>query len=288
MNNGDNFIEDARTYGEKSTWFAVSANVDKSRILLRDALPCHWLGVHQIEHVGVMSACYPYEVKRTDPGGTYMMSVLVGHGEVLMDGGWQRLGEGEACLLAPYMFNAFRCVKGVEWKFVWVRYAEEKDVQPIANTNAPVRGLFDGASLASAVAGLNQAVTAGMSDKITGLWVDVIHNTVLDFASSADIDDRLWRIWKRVNEDLGRAWTLGELARIGIMSEEHVRRLCKKQLGRSPMQHLIYLRMLAARELLIASNDKVEVIANKVGYSNAFTFSNTFKKWLGIRPSDLR
>lgn len=280
--------EDARVYGDKSTCFTVTAGRDDSRLLLRDAKHCHWLGVHQIEHVGVMHASYPYEVTRTDPGGTYMMSVLSGYGEVLMDGGWQRLGEGEACLLAPYMFNAFRCVKEADWKFVWVRYDEEKDVQPIANASAPVRGLLEGGPLASAVTGLHQAVSAGASDKLTGMWADIIHNTVLDFATPVDMDDRLWRVWKKVNADLGRAWALCELAEIGLMSEEHLRRLCKKQLGRSPMQHLIYLRMLAARELLISSNNKVEVVANKVGYSNAFTFSNTFKKWLGIRPSDLR
>jgi len=54
-----------------------------------------------------------------------------------------------------------------------------------------------------------------------------------------------------VSKDLGRRWTLGELAEIGIVSEEHLRRLCKKQLGRSPMQYLIYLRMMEARNLLI-------------------------------------
>ncbi len=97
-----------------------------------------------------------------------------------------------------------------------------------------------------------------------------------------------WRVWKQINDDLGRAWTLCELAEIGIMSEEHLRRLCKKQLDRSPMQHLIYLRMLAARELLISTNDKVEVVAHKVGYNSNFTFSNTVKKFLGIRPGELR
>jgi len=277
----------ARIYGGKSTWIAVSKE-SSSRYLLRNAQLCYCLGVHQIEHVGVMQASYPYEVKRMDPNGTYMMSVLSGYGEVLMDGGWQRLGKGEACLLAPYMYNSFRCIEGVDWQFVWVRYVEEKGVQHIAKTNSPVRGDFEGEALKCAVTGLHESLQNGVSDKLAGMWVSLIHNTVLEFARPSDIDNRLWRIWNMVNNDLGRAWTLGELAEIGIMSEEHLRRLCKKQLGRSPMQYLIYLRMMAARELLISTKHKVEVVANLVGYSNAFTFSNTFKKWLGIRPSDLR
>ncbi|MGJ8657301.1 MAG: helix-turn-helix domain-containing protein [Akkermansiaceae bacterium] len=279
---------DARVYGDKSTWFAVSSVENETRTLLRKAAFCHWLGLYQIQHVGVMTAYYPYEVRRVDPSGTYMMSVLEGYGEVLMDGGWQTLKAGEACLLAPYMFNAFRCVEGGAWKFVWVRYGEEKGVQPIADTSAPVRGMLDGRALECAVMGLRYEMASGKSDELAGVWADLIHRHVLGFARPVDLDPRLWRVWRHVDVNLGKSWTLAELAEIGIMSEEHLRRLCKKQLGRSPMQHLIYLRMLAARELLISSNLKVEVIAKKVGYANAFTFSNTFKKWLGVRPSKLR
>jgi AraC-like DNA-binding protein len=72
------------------------------------------------------------------------------------------------------------------------------------------------------------------------------------------------------------------------MSPEHLRRLCKKELGRSPIQHLTFLRMKHARYLLGTTDDKVEVIAHAVGYESPFTFSNTFKKWVGWRPSELR
>lgn len=255
---------------------------------MRDAKVSRWLWAHQIKHVGVMSAVYPYEVRRVDQSGTYLMAVLEGHGQVLMDGGWKVARAGQACLLAPHMFNAFRCVEGVAWKFVWVRYGEEKGVRPIANSSAPVRGELDGHALECAVRGLWYEMDGGGSDELAGSWADLIHRQVLAFARPVELDERLWRIWQTVGADIGRGWTLAELADIGIMSEEHLRRLCKKQLGRSPMQHLIYLRMLEARGMLISSDAKVEVIANAVGYESAFTFSNTFKKWFGIRPSELR
>lgn len=79
---------------------------------------------------------------------------------------------------------------------------------------------------------------------------------------------------------------LERLARLAHMSTEHLRRLCHRQLGRSPMHHVIFLRMRRAAELLSTTNDKVETIANAVGYQNPFVFSNTFKKWTGWRPSE--
>ena len=54
------------------------------------------------------------------------------------------------------------------------------------------------------------------------------------------------------------------------------------------MQHLTFLRMQRARHLLSVTDDKVEVIAHSVGFESSFTFSNTFKKWIGWRPSEQR
>jgi len=72
------------------------------------------------------------------------------------------------------------------------------------------------------------------------------------------------------------------------MSGEHFRRLCLKALGRSPVKHLTFLRMHRAAELLTTTKDKVETIARALGYENPFAFSNTFLKWIRVRPSEHR
>ena len=41
-------------------------------------------------------------------------------------------------------------------------------------------------------------------------------------------------------------------------------------------------------KLLESTRDKIEAIAETVGYENPFVFSNTFKKWIGWRPSEYR
>ena len=87
---------------------------------------------------------------------------------------------------------------------------------------------------------------------------------------------------------LDAPWTLGELARRVHLSDEHLRRLCLRELGRSPMQHLTYMRMQRAQALLEISDDKLEVIAPQVGYDSALVFSRAFKRWIGMIPSDYR
>jgi transcriptional regulator GlxA family with amidase domain len=54
------------------------------------------------------------------------------------------------------------------------------------------------------------------------------------------------------------------------------------------MHHVTWLRMRKAAELLSTTNLKVETISHEVGYMNPFVFSNTFKQWIGWRPSEHR
>jgi transcriptional regulator GlxA family with amidase domain len=46
--------------------------------------------------------------------------------------------------------------------------------------------------------------------------------------------------------------------------------------------------MQRAQRLLSTTTDKIETIAHAVGYENAFTFSTSYKKWVGWRPSEHR
>jgi len=64
--------------------------------------------------------------------------------------------------------------------------------------------------------------------------------------------------------------------------------LCRRQLGRSPMHQVTYLRMRRAAELLANTSHTIEAIAQEVGYHNPFVFSNAFTKWIGWRPSEYR
>jgi len=48
------------------------------------------------------------------------------------------------------------------------------------------------------------------------------------------------------------------------------------------------LRTHRAAELLVTTDQKIAMIAQTVGYANQFAFSDTFKRWIGCRPSTYR
>ncbi|NWK55295.1 helix-turn-helix transcriptional regulator [Verrucomicrobiaceae bacterium N1E253] len=280
--------EDVHILGEGTRHVVVAADDSDSRAWLAEAPRCPLLAQDNILHTGMMWVESGLEVIRTDQSGSYFMACMGGMGEVMFDGGWKRLRSGQACLLPPFVMNAFRSVPGSPWSLIWVRYLEQRDVVPLATSHSPVRGDFDYAPMKAAVEGLHAECIGGQGPALLHLWTELIHQYVLRFSQPEQSDKRLWKLWNEVEKHLAYPWTLGELSDAGHLSAEHLRRLCKKQLGRSPMQHLTFLRMKQARHLLSTSDEKIEVIARAVGYESPFTFSNTFKKWVGWRPSSLR
>ena len=280
--------EDVHVLGADTRHIVVAAADSDPREWLSHAEICPLLAQYHIAHAGVMWVESSLDIVRTDQSGSYFMACIGGEGEVLFDGGWKRLSAGNACLLPPFVLNAFRSIPGKEWSLVWVRYLEKRDVLPMATSHSPVQGVFHYGPLKSAVEGLYAECQGDNTPSSLNLWTDLIHHYVLQFSQPAQSDDRLWKLWSAAEENLQHPWTLSELADAGFISTEHLRRLCKKQLGRSPMQHLTFLRMKQARHLLSTTDEKVEVIARSVGYESPFTFSNTFKKWVGWRPSELR
>lgn len=252
------------------------------------AADCQALVPHHIAHVGVADAAVPYAMVRRDLPGSYLLASFGGEGRILLDGRWQHCGEGVACLAPAHVLHAFHAVPGHRWGFAWVRYDAGAGKGPLGAAGAPVLAKFDAEPLRAAVMGLYHEQRGGGQPAALHHWVELIQHYVLRFAQPWHVDDRLPRLWEAVAAEPGRDWTLQELARRTHCSGEHLRRLCRNELGRSPMEQVTYLRIRHAADLLTTTTLKLEHIADAVGYANPFVFSNTFKKWTGWRPSEYR
>jgi AraC-like DNA-binding protein len=249
---------------------------------------CPALRLHQIAHVGIADAAVPYCMVRTRLKGTYMLACFSGAGEILLDGRWQICRAGMACLAPPHVLHAFHAITRARWGFCWVRYEQPLEQKPILTSASPVMARFDARPLQSAILGLYHESNVATDPVAVHHWVELIQTYVLRFAQPWRVDDRLWRLWDVVDRNLNQDWTLEKLCQLSHLSGEHLRRLCRQQLGRSPMHQVTYLRMQRAAALLESTNDKIEAISQAVGYENPFVFSTTFKKWIGWRPSEYR
>ncbi len=281
-------LRETHVLGRRTRQFGVRVDLVDSREWLADFPACALLHQHQIAHVGICRAVTPYRVVRNRQSGSYFLACLRGEGVILIDGRWQRCRAGTGCLLPPRMLNAFHAVPGSAWEFCWVRYQQPPEQRPVATAASPVLARFDPEPLRASIEGLHHECRTAAAPAQMHHWVELIQSYVMRFAQPLRSDDRLWQLWEQVGRQPERKWTLPALATASHLSAEHLRRLSKQQLGRSPMQQVTYLRMQRAGELLSTTEDKIEAIATAVGYENPFVFSTTFKKWIGWRPSEFR
>jgi len=281
-------LSETHTHGAGTDYRVVRATEQDKRVWLRGAPVCGTLSTHRIAHAGVMTARAPYRIVRMHQGGLYFLACLEGEGRVLVDGTWKKCGAGMAVALPPFMVNAFHAVPGKVWRCCWVRYEQQPEQKPILSSSSPLMAPFAGEALWHAIEGLIEEASREATPAAMFHGVELIQHYIERFAQPWQVDDRLHRIWERVSSNVGQDWTLDELARQACVSTEHLRRLCRKALGRTPMHHVTWLRMRKAAELLSTTNLKIETISHEVGYQNPFVFSNTFKKWIGWRPSEHR
>jgi len=99
---------------------------------------------------------------------------------------------------------------------------------------------------------------------------------------------RLEILFRDIEKRLHYSWNIKKMCDIVHYSAPHFHRLCVQHFGRSPLQHLICLRMERAQYLLANTNWSIEQIAGYVGYQDVFNFSKRFKKSLGLPPGKFR
>lgn len=274
--------------GKETQVQAIRASDTDRREWLASAPRCPELNEYRIVHCGLMRAKMPFEVVRLNLSGTFFFACFEGEGQVLIDSQWRTVRAGEACVQPPFIPNALKASQDGVWKFCWVRYQEAPRSKPLVSLHSPALGKFNATMLRLAIKGLH-AETLSVNSNATAMnWIDLIHKYVLTFAHPAGIDERLMTVWSEVEHHLDKDWTLQDLADIGCVSREHLRRLCMSALGRSPMEHLTFLRMQRAASLLRTTDQKIALIAKKVGYANPFSFSDAFQRRFGWRPSVYR
>ena len=101
-------------------------------------------------------------------------------------------------------------------------------------------------------------------------------------------DSRLISITNYLSDTIDQEHLLPKLASNFSMTDKSLYRLFKKDLGLSFIKYYTQLRIFKSLEYLANSDYNISQIANMVGYSSLPTFSNTFSKVMGKRPSEYR
>lgn len=101
-------------------------------------------------------------------------------------------------------------------------------------------------------------------------------------------DEKLKEVTSYLTNNIDKNILLSELANKFDINERSLHRLFKKDIGLSFIKFFTIVRMYKAIDYLAQKKLSISEISSKVGYSSIPTFSNTFYKVIGKRPSDFQ
>ncbi|RED89392.1 iron complex transport system substrate-binding protein [Cohnella phaseoli] len=91
-----------------------------------------------------------------------------------------------------------------------------------------------------------------------------------------------------IHEHYADAVTMEQLAELLGCSSSYMYRLFKAEIGKSPNEIIIGIRMEHAKRRLLTTKLNLRDIALSVGYSDVYYFSRLFKKQFGVSPLQFR
>jgi AraC-like DNA-binding protein len=99
-------------------------------------------------------------------------------------------------------------------------------------------------------------------------------------------DPKLEKVIRYLHDNLSEHLLIKDVAKKFEISERTLARLFRKDLKMTFINYLTILRIIHSVELLALGNLTIKEICFEVGYESVPTFSNVFKKALGVRPTE--
>ncbi len=261
----------------------------QTRERLVTAESCPLLTRYSIGHLGFTETVDDefHWIRRNHPMSIVLIC-FAGRGHVWAGGKWIMCEPGTAYLAPPHVLHGYYALKEVHWHLCWVTFTTSGEQKPIIALSTPTLIQLDPEPLQNIIHGLYRECIGDRNASAIHHWSSLLHLHVEHLTSDGYDKYRLHRLWEAVDADLVHSWRLPELAQLACTSSESLRLWCHHSLGRSPMQQVCYLRMQRASYLLRTTQWAISMVAHSVGYRNAFAFSDTFKHWMGVSPSQYR
>ena len=109
-----------------------------------------------------------------------------------------------------------------------------------------------------------------------------------DRSRFSEVDREMAEIVERIRRNPAAPYSVQEMAdRCGI-SVSRLSRRFRELVGLPPNQFIVQERLRTAEMMLLGGNDRIETIAERLGYRDVYFFSRQFRQHRGVAPSRFR
>ena len=102
------------------------------------------------------------------------------------------------------------------------------------------------------------------------------------------IDPRISKVVSEIQQDISQNWSVERLAKLSFLSPTQFKSVFKSNLGQTSQQFVLQLRMEKAKALLTHTDLPIQLIGEKVGFSNPSAFTRRFTQFFGQSPKSYR
>jgi transcriptional regulator GlxA family with amidase domain len=98
----------------------------------------------------------------------------------------------------------------------------------------------------------------------------------------------VWLIVRYLHENISQPFRLGDAALLIGVRADYLRRRFRREVGMTPREYLVRVRLERATGLLSQSSHTISEIASEVGFTSAGSFSKAFKRLMACAPTTYR
>lgn len=106
--------------------------------------------------------------------------------------------------------------------------------------------------------------------------------------SSASVQERIREILRYLDENMERMISRREAAKYVFLNEDYFSRKFKEETGLGYKEYVLKQKMEYAKKLLADTDLPIVLVASKIGYENYTNFTQMFRKYEGITPTEYR
>jgi len=205
----------------------------------------------------------------------------------------RRLAQPSLVFWAPGQGPVYGNARGA-WTHSWLHCAG-KQVRPILQRC----GLRAGEPVPAPEELVTEEVIRALHDEMTfepkpdcRVIRNLVENWLIRLQRGAnrphDYSPKLWKVKQRLETRPDEVLTLAEMAGMAGSSVSHFCTQFREQFGLPPGRYQLRCRMEQARYLLRVRRQRVNEVANALGYADAFVFSKAFRRETGMSPREYR